>query len=74
MSLEASSSERWVEAPLVVMEGVVLMMVCLIAVSVSSEVVCVAMGAIGTISIADESHWGSPRFRRQLSSQLLNEL
>ena len=56
MSLEASSSERWVDAPLVVMEGAVLMIACLIAVSVSSEVVCVAMGAIGTISTADESH------------------
>ncbi len=52
MSLEASSSETWVDAPLVVMEGAVLMIACLIAVSVSSEVVCVAMGAIGTISIA----------------------
>ena len=56
MSLEASSSERWVDAPLVIMEGAVLMMLCLIAVSVSSEVVCVAIGAIGRISIADESH------------------
>ena len=56
MSLEASSSERWVDAPLVVMEGAFLMIACLIAVSVSSEVVCVAMGAIGTILIADESH------------------
>ena len=56
MSLEASSSERWLDAPLVVMEGAVLMIACLIAVSVSSEVVCVAMGAIGKIPIADESH------------------
>ena len=56
MSLEASSSERWVDAPLVVMEGAVLAIACLIAVSVSSEVVCVAMGAIATISVVDESH------------------
>ena len=55
MSLEASNSERWVDAPLVVMEGAVLVITCLIAASVSSEVVCVAMGAIGIISIADES-------------------
>ena len=56
MSLEASSSERWVDAPLVVMDGAVLMIACLIAVSVSSEVVCVAIGAIGNISNMDESH------------------
>ena len=56
MILEASSSESWVDVPLVVMEGAVLMTACLIAVSVSSEVVCVAMGAIGMISSADESH------------------
>ena len=56
MSLEASSSERWVGLPLVVMEGAVLVIVCLIAVSMSSEVGCVAMGAIVNISIVDESH------------------
>ena len=61
MILEASSSERWVDAPLVVMEGAVLIIACLIAVSVSSEVVCVAMGAIGKISVVDESHEASWR-------------
>ena len=50
------------------------MIVCLIAVSVSSEVVCVAMGAIGRISSPDESHLASWRFQSQLSSQLLNGL
>ena len=56
MSLEASSSERWVDVPLVVMEVAGLMNACLIAVSVSSEAVCVAMGAIGKILNMDESH------------------
>lgn len=56
MSSEASSSDRWCDVPLVAMDGAVLMIARLIAVSVSSEVVCVAMGAIGTIWIVDESH------------------
>ena len=56
ISFEASSSETWVDMLLVVIEGAVVLIACLIAVSVSSEVICVAMGAIGTVSIAYESH------------------
>ncbi len=46
VSLEASSSARWVDEQLVAIYGVVLLMVVWMPVWVSSEVVCIAMGAI----------------------------
>lgn len=44
--LEASSSSRWEDVPFIAMDGAVLLMVCSIPVLVSSDVVCVAMGAM----------------------------
>ncbi len=46
VSLEASSSARWVDVPLVAIYGAVLLMVVWMPVLVSSEVVCIAMGTI----------------------------